>query len=330
MNDLQKLSRDLYFDKNLKHNEVSGNDAMRKLFYEKLGLEVGTTGREFQTAWEMNAPKVFQILDEAVDAVVPIIVKNQFDGLAEVRNIALGDVQRFTVKNRELFKVGTVASGTQNLRRQNLKNSNYTIETSAYGVKVYSEFEEFLTGQVDWSDFVNKVAEAFVTFTGQQIYKTMSTSYDGLRASLKVSGTFDFEKLADLARHVRIQSGNERVTVYGTVSALGKIADDLNLSDSMKDQLNKTGYLTTARGLDFYAFPEAGYKEGTEEFLVDSNSFVVIPSSEKIVDVLFEGETYSRENPAELHNAMQIEFVTSKKMGVHVKQASVYGFYKIS
>ena len=87
MENLAKLSQDLYFNKDLKFNEVSGNDAMRKLIFEALDVPVGTKGRALKTAWDMRKAKVFEIIDVAIDAIVPVIVKNQFDNLAEVRNV---------------------------------------------------------------------------------------------------------------------------------------------------------------------------------------------------------------------------------------------------
>lgn len=329
MENLAKLSQDLYFNKDLKFNEVSGNDAMRKLIFEALDVPVGTKGRALKTAWDMRKAKVFEIIDVAIDAIVPVIVKNQFDNLAEVRNVAFGDVGRFTVKNRDLFKVGTVAAGSKDLRRQRLVNEVYTIETDKVGLKTYVEFDEFLSGTIDWTHYVNTVAESLAVYTGEKIYDAFATSYDGVRATLKATGTFELETLTNLARHVRAASGGQNVAVYGTVSALGKIADGLNLSDGMKDKLNETGYLATVRGMEFYAFPDA-YKAGTEEFIVDEKALLIIPNGERIVDVVLEGETYTEEKDNESNTSMQKDFLTMKQLGVQVKQASVYGFYKLA
>ena len=81
--------------------------------------------------------------------------------------------------------------------------------------------------------------------------------------------------------------------------------------------------------MDFYAFPDA-YKAGTEEFIVDEKALLIIPNGEKIVDVVYEGETYTEEKDNESNTAMQKDFLTMKQMGVQVKQASVYGFYKLA
>lgn len=327
---LQALSRDVYTGKTGNFSSgVSGDDALRKLMYEALDINEDTSSRAMRTAWDMNKPKVFQIIDIALDAIVPTLVTNQFDSLATVQTIALGDVQRFTVKNKNLFKVGLIASGTQNLRRQNIENSNYTVATDWYGVKTYTEFEQFLTGTTDWAGFVDTIARSFVTFTGEKIYNAFAASYDSVRTNLKAEGTFDLDTLLKLSRHVRAASGTQNVKVYGTVTALSGIASKLDLSDKMKDKLNENGYLTTVRGLDLYAFPDA-YKAGTQNFIVDEKSLLVIPGDEKIVDVVYEGDSQTIEDVAADNTTLQMNFDTRKKMGIQVKKASVYGFYKLT
>lgn len=327
---LKALSRDVYTGKTGNFSSgVSGDDAMRKLMYEALDINEDTSSRAMRTAWDMNKPKVFQIIDIALDAIVPTLVTNQFDSLANVQTIALGDVQRFTVKNKDLFKVGMIAAGTQNLRRQNIENSNYTVNTEWYGVKTYGEFEGFLTGTIDWAGFVDTIARSFVTFTGEKIYNAFATSYDSVRTNLKAKGTFELDTLLRLARHVRATSGSQNVKVYGTVSALSAIASKLELSEKMKDKLNENGYLTTVRGIDLYAFPD-GYKAGTQEFIVNEKSLLIIPGDEKIVDVVYEGDTQTIEGESSDNTALQLNFDTRKKMGIQVKKSSVYGFYELT
>ena len=50
-NELAKLSQDLYFNKNMVFNNVSGDEAMRNLINEKLGQPAGTKRIDY-FAWE--------------------------------------------------------------------------------------------------------------------------------------------------------------------------------------------------------------------------------------------------------------------------------------
>lgn len=329
---LKRLSRDLYENRSMMYNDASGQDAMRNLMYEKLGVPTGTTGRELYTAFKKNKYDVYAIIDVAVDAVLPVILRNQFDSLANFHNIAIGDELSFQNKDNSLFRVALIAAGTKDQRRQNQLGGSYKVETDWYAAATYVEFEQFLSGQVDWNDYVNKVAESFANFIGERIYDTIASSYDGIRSSHRHigAGTVDLEKLVDLARHVKTASGGKTVTVYGTVAGLSQVAPEVSmLSDGMKDTLNKTGYLGTIRGLNLVAFPDA-YRAGTEEFIVDDNALLLIPSAEKIVDVVLEGDTLTSDGESGDNTGMQLDFNTRKRLGIGVRQASIYGMYKIN
>lgn len=104
-NELAKLSQDLYFNKNMMFNNVSGDEAMRNLINEKLGQPAGTKRIDY-FAWEDNKNKVFQLLSIAVDAVLPVAIKNQFDSLADVRTVQHGDKPIFDIQDPSLFRVG--------------------------------------------------------------------------------------------------------------------------------------------------------------------------------------------------------------------------------
>ncbi|WP_461199362.1 hypothetical protein [Enterococcus sp. N249-2] len=326
---LAKLSRDLYFNKNLVYNNVSGNDAMRKIIFSALGVEEGTRGRDLYTAWQGNRHLVYAIIDNTIDAVLPTLVKDQFNSLADFQNIQVGDEQHFRVKNKDLFRVGVIASGTQDLRRQTLHDHKFKVDTDWYGIATYVEFEQFLAGNVDWTDYVNRCAESLSTFIGEKIYNAFALSYDGVRAKHKHTGTFDLDKLIDLSRHVKAASGGKQVDVYGTTTALSQIVDGLDKSEAMKDEINKVGYLSTIRGLNLIAFPDA-YKAGTEDFIVSDSSLLLIPGGEKIVSVVLEGETFTVDGESTDNTGLQMDFNTRKKFGAQVNQASIYGFYKLA
>ncbi|MBS4462306.1 hypothetical protein JXA27_07005 [Aerococcaceae bacterium zg-B36] len=332
MQGLQKLAKELYENKTLVYNEVSGQDAMRKLFYEALDVPVGTKGIDLFYAFQRNKHNVFQLISVTTDAIVPALLKNEFDGLAEFHNFEIGDTFKFKVRNKDLFRVATIAAGTKDLRRQTKLDSEYTVETDWLAASIYAEWEQFLTGQLDWADWIDTLAASFTNKISANIYNAITMSYDGLRTTLKHSATgrFDLEKVEELARRVRAASGVQKVTVYGTVSALSALAGtNLEKSDGMKDELNNLGYLKTVRGLDLVALPDA-YEAGTENFVVSDKTLLLVPSNEKIVDVALEGETYTIEDQSENNNGLQIAFQTRKKVGVQVKKASVYGFYKLT
>lgn len=328
--DLTKLAKDLYENKALVYNQKSGQDAMRDIMRTALGVKEDASTRELYDAYQQNKLKLFQIIDIAIDATTPVILRGKFDSLANFHNVAMGDVPRFTRKNKELFRVSRIAAGTQDLRRQMTLGSSYTVETDWYGASVYTELEQFLVGQIDWQEYINRVAESFAEFIGAKIYEAFAQSYDSLRATRKATGTLELATLQELARRIKAVSGSQQVSVYGTITALSKISALVatQASGAMLDEYNRTGFLGTVGGLNLVALPEAINPE-TEEFIVSDDDLFIIPTGEKIVDVVMEGDSLTKEIDALDDNGLQMTFRSMRKLGINVNQAAKYAHFKI-
>lgn len=327
LKDVAKLSKDLYYDKNKHFGEVPGDQVIRNMVFDILGVESGSTIDYYK--WQENKNKVFEVISVAVDAIVPTVLTNELDNLADVRNLAIGDEAKFDFEDDSLFRVGLVASGDRDLRRQELHGGSFTVATDWYGVKVYAEFEKFLAGHVNWRGYIDRIAKSFANHLQVKIAEAFVNSYDALRATRKQTGEFNRDELIAIARHVQVSSGGKKVAVYGSTSALAKISEHAQLSEKVKDEMNQLGYTGKLVGYDLIALPDA-YKAGTEEFALDSDSLLILPQNEKIVSVVLEGQTIAHEVNSTSRNDMQIEFETMKKLGVQVAQSSVYGMYRMA
>lgn len=327
--DLAKLSKSIYTDKNFSINGTNGEDVLRNAIFNAMGVEPGTTGNSLYYAFDDNKNKVFEIINVTVDALTPKIISDEFNHLANFQNIPLGGVARFVNPNPKLFSVSKIATGTQDLRRQNMIGSSYTVSTDKYGVAVYTELEQFLLGMVDWAAFITNISTSFSAAVAMRIYEAFADSYATAKTHLRANGTFSLDTLLDLVAHVKASAGVNEVTVYGTPNALGNVASQVDmLSDAMKDDINRLGYLTTFRGVTFMALPER-YIPGTNEFLVSDSTLTIVPTANKIVDVVFEGETFTREELAPEHQSLQMTFVMERNMGIQVNQSAVYGVYDL-
>lgn len=101
------------------------------------------------------------------------------------------------------------------------------------------------------------------------------------------------------------------------------------MSDSMKEDMNRVGFIGNIGGTDLVLLPQA-HKVGTDEFFVDDNMLLVVPAQEKLVKVVIEGEaTMIEVADAGARNDQQMEYLIQKKLGVGVMQSAIYGMYKI-
>ena len=328
MNDLAKLSRNLYNGVNVNFNEVSGDDAMRNMIADALGMKPGDEIEYY--AWEDNKTKVFRIIGTALDAVIPVRLEKQFNALADFRNTAFGDTNEFEVKDNSLLRVGLVAAGTQDLQRQQIFGHKFTVSTDWYGGKVYADFERFMAGKVDWKELVDRLSKSFEEFVQTAIYKGFMGNYTTLGANYTANGAYDEDKLFNLIQYIETASGGKKVAVYGSRSLLRHITKSLGteMSNNMKDERNKLGYLTTMGGVDFHVIPQAFNRKG--EYAIDDNKLLVLPQGEKLVAVVTEGKAIVNDTDELASNGLEKEFVILKKLGVQVNKMAQYGIYDVT
>jgi len=323
MTDLQRLALDVYNGVPVMFNEVSGETALRNMLTEAVGGEFNYKN------FRENKYRVFSIIEEALDVTLGTVISTQFDNLADVRNVAKGDQVSFKVEDNSLFRIARIAGGNNDLRRQKLLNRRFTVDTDKYGVKIYEELDMFVAGRINWSSMVNRTADSFANFMGTKIYDAIAQSYSALNTTYGVTGTYSEDALFDMVQHVEARSG-KKATIFATKKGARKVTKDLNLSDNQKDQLNKVGYLTTVNGTDIFLLPQA-HKIGTDTFLVDDSTLLVIPQNEKIVKIVVEGEALMLETAdAGARNDQQMEYQIQKEFGIGVMQSAIYGMYKIS
>ncbi|MBW3350599.1 hypothetical protein [Limosilactobacillus reuteri] len=323
-NDFKKFARDLYFKKEFSINNVSGQEAMRNAILDALGGEFTTT------SWGKHKYDVFELISVAVDAVVPRILTDQFANIADIRTVSLGDKPIFEVKDPRAIRVGRVAAGNQDIRRQTIKDTHYSIETEWFGASVYTELDSFMAGDIDWTDLVNRVAQAFTTHIQTTIAEALNDSYSLLDAADKVTGQASLDQIVKLAERIQVKA-NQNVALYGTKSALSKVAEMANVnyfSGSMKDELNQNGYLNVVRGLTLHEIPQA-FKVNSDEFALDDNKILVLPEGEKIVGVVMEGPSRTIDPDYTTRNDLQMGFKTLEKMGIMALQMKVYGMAEL-
>jgi len=323
MTDLQRLALDAYTNKNVKFNEVTGEDAIRNMISEAVGGEFN-----YKT-FRSNKYDVFSIIEEVLDVTLGVVITNQFDALADVKNVGVGEKPSFRVEDPSLFRIARIAGGTNDMRRQKILNSRFEVDTDYFGAKIYAELEMFIAGRVDWASMVDRLSLSFANDLGKRIYEAVANSYSALNAVYGVTGTYEEDKLFDIVQHVEAKAGGRKAVIMGTKKALRKVSKELLMSDSMKEDMNRVGFIGNIGGTDLVLLPQA-HKVGTDEFFVDDNMLLVVPAQEKLVKVVIEGEaTMIEVADAGARNDQQMEYLIQKKLGVGVMQSAIYGMYKI-
>lgn len=327
---LKKLALDVYRAKKegrvVVYNEVSGDEALRNGILQAMG------GKLSYNAFKKNQWDVYSILEEVISLPAQEELKEMFGGRVSVDHVAFGDKKVWKIRRPQAFKVATIAAGTQDLRRDKIAGKeNIVIDTDYLAVKVYTELEDFLTGNTDFAAMIDDVKTSFERETVAKINEAFKKSFSGLKASLKPTGTLTEAALLKLVGLVEGTAG-VKCDIYGTKLALSKIAEvSKNVSEKQKEKYSELAHFGTFFGTDLVEMKQIYNEDGTGA--LEDDKLYVLPQGMDLIKVVYEGDPTvfdGSEKGGENRNDLQIEFFMRVKMGVGVLVPNFYGVYTIS
>lgn len=320
MTDLQKLSRDI-LDGNVREFENKGQaeDKIREALIDVCGGE-----------WNMykfnhNKNLVYEIMAEVIDLDVEASIEDAFNEFMDVHNVNLMDTIEFDIEDKSLFRVGVIAAGNNDIRRQTLINGKMTVTTEKIGVKIYTEFDQFVSGRVDWSKMVARVIASMANEISIRIYNALVGSVATLPSARKSALGYSDATLRSLIKEVELESGKE-ANIYGTKYALAKVAPG-SPSESMKDRIFNFGYYDQFEGTAMIKIPNGKKRDNTQ--LVADNFLLIAPAGEKILKMVIEGDAIVSDWTGHRQDE-QMDHMFSKKLGVAALIARDFAIYQIA
>jgi len=323
LTDLQKLSLDIAKGKVEKYSMTEGSDVIREAILDACGMENGWDVYKFQ----QNKYEVYRILSETITVAISELMIDKYRDWVDFKDTALGDIAEFRVTNNDLFKVGLVADGTNELRRQKLLQGRLAMTGFPMGVKIYAEFLDFMMGKIDWQDLVNRVAKSMDNKVAELIVKQIESAYNGLDTKYVQSGSYDEEKLMDLVARVEAKTG-EKVAIFGTKKALAKLrkGEIATMAVADKDDIRNHGYVTVLQGTPVVEIPQTLDQKG--DFALSADMLFIVPQGTKMIKLGFEGDAYISEiNDPATRMDQQMEYLITRKVQLGVVKASYYGVY---
>lgn len=330
-NAIVKLSLDTYRNELPNaYSQRQADEVLRKAWKEATGLDADKP-MDYAT-FRRNKIAIFEILEETLTMLVNEGLTNQFDGFADVRNMAWGDQPSFIIDSPDLFQVATISQSNGNLRRQRLDVDKVTITPVPRGVKIYEDFYRFLVGRISWINMVDKVRRSIVHSVANDVYdaiyqsfSTISTNFKGNATGLDQAGARDnFDKLID-----RVEAAaNARAVIYGTRASLSKVTP-AQLSPDMMNEQNDLGFIGRYKGAELREIRQS-LKPGTQQFAIADDFVLIVPQvgGEKIVKVVNEGTAIIQEVATPQHADMSMEFLFTMNVGIGVLAPFYYGIFK--
>lgn len=307
----------LSFSANGKEQSFSA-DTVDNVLREQLNLLAGD-----YNSFRRNQVRVFELIEQSLDEILPRKVEEQYSQFAEVKSIGNSDRAVFKLKVTEAARKRAKSFVTRvglagRYETMKLDGKELTVTTSAIGYALRVEFEEVLDGRWTFADFTDIMAEGMNKFIYEEIHKALVAAVAQLPAVNKASvGGFD-EAVMDELLAISDSYGNGPATLYCTREFASKmLPQDKFFSDSMKDTLWRQGMLGDYKGHNVVILEQSMADETNTEKAIDPQwCYIFSTVDRKPVKVVFQGDTHVR-TTAE-NDDWSTEMHTYKKFGVAV------------
>lgn len=328
---------------------ITAKDATAKIvskFRSIIGLDDKATKAEVRKAIRKNQQVLFDLIEEVVPNLLQTGWQDNpfFNEFVETKNIDIGDQNVFYTEDETILSVSKLSGNHWDIDRQRLgKGASFSVETSWYGIAVYSEYERLLTGAEDFATFVTKLYEAVDKFVNESIWQAMQSAAAQLPGGATGSGQWvktgaltEAEKTVfmQLIEDVQMATGMD-VVIMGTKTALSRLEgiQDIDwVSEDMRVQRNTTGRIGYFEGIRLVEIKQGFRLNDTANRLVDDKQLLIMPVGDnKFIKVVNEGNPEMRQvNDNTVNQDMTYDYRYMFKMGVAVQIGLLFGVYNIA
>ena len=272
-------------------------------------------------AYRENKNLIFSLIEETLNEVLPKKVAQQYDAFAEVKTFGQGDKPIFrrkltSNKRAKQFITRVGLAGRYEVFKLGKNEESFEVQTSAIGGAAQIGFEEFLDGRVDFAEVTRIVMEGMDDLIYEEIGAALATSINQLPpANRVVAAGFDE---AAFDRLLTIASAYGEPTIYCTYEFAVKLvpSDAWRYTESMKDELWRTGRLASYKGRKVVILEQGFVDETNTTKVIDPGYCWIIPAgaNTKPVKIAFEGGTLVAERDNNWDWSREIQVY--KKVGV--------------
>ena len=267
-----------------------------------------------------NKNLIFSVMEEILDDVLPKRVAEAYDQFAEVKTFGQGEKVLFRRKlnsraRAKQFITRVGLAGRYEVFKLGAATESFEVPTSAIGGAAQVSFEEFLDGRVDFAELIDIVMEGMDELIYREIGEALKAGLNQLPAANRVvMAGFDESEFDNL---LLIAAGYGEPTIYCTYEFAVKLIpqEAWRYTESMKDELNRTGMLANYKGKRVIVLPQSFTDETHSEKVVDPSYCWIIPAgvNGKPVKVAFEGPAHIKETD---NDDWSKDFQVYKKVGV--------------
>lgn len=274
----------------------------QSLSYEDLNETLRNELNEIAGTYSLyreNKNRIFSLIEQTLDEVLPKKVIQQYDQFAEVKTFAQGDkpIFRRPLSNRaraKQFVTRVGLAGMYEVFKLGPKEAEaFEVRTSAIGGAAQIGFEEFLDGRVDFAEVTKIIMDGMDELIYKEVARALKASIGQLPPANRVA-VAGFDEAA-MDKLITIASAYGTPTIYCTYEFAVKMIpqEAWRYTEAMKDELWKTGRLQQYKQWKVVILEQGFEDETNSTKVIDPGYAWIIPSGadNKPVKIAFEGDT---------------------------------------
>lgn len=270
-----------------KYSKEDTQTILRNQFDKIMGINFkSATNMKRRQAWRDHNKEIASLIEDVIADKMNSgwnSANARFMEYVDERNIAEGDANEFFVEDNSLLTVSKFAGNHHDVLRQAVKPGKaFSIDTSFYGVKVYTDFVLFQTGRVDFAALVDKMYKSIEENRYAALYTAFMSMDASLPTDMKLETTAAEASKDNIIAKIEAVSAatGKDVILVGARPAIQKLQNTVTynmFSNAMKDERNKNGILGNWEGYECLPLARVN-KAGTREsvFSADDQKKVFI------------------------------------------------------
>jgi hypothetical protein len=267
--------------------------------------------------------ELYAVVGALVDMVLPDSLIDSIGAYTDMRQIGFGDSASFDIEPRDLFVVSKSGKGQKFSEVHKQFRGQVTIVPEFRQLTVGASLYAVLSGKASLASLVTKVIRSIETQVTLDAYNAFATAMAAVSATattgLRVAG-YSQASLIRLCEQVGAWNGGAKPIVMGTsLALLNVLPDDANYRYDLDSAYGKLGYVPTANGYDVMRLPQvADIATPFGRAISDGYLWIVSPQANKILKLVFEGQTLSFANQPFDNANLQMNSTMTKAYGVGV------------
>lgn len=315
------------------------NDMLVKTVKSLAGVNFSENSEISNEMWAVN-PNIqwatMAVTNSLIDMIIPDVLDKTTGIYTENRTIAMGDSASFTVEPNDLFLVSKAGRNQRTVEFQRQYQGVVTVVPENRAITVAVNLYRVLCGMDSLAKFVAKAVLSIQAQITKEIYTAFDTAMSSLpmgagTADLRVAG-YDKKKVISLAQRVSAYNNGAPAVFIGTKLALADILpDNANYRYFLDSDYVTLGYVRNLAGFDTFELPQVAKSDGSYELaLKDDRFYVISPSSQKIVKLVYEGSSMT--NTMEAYRSANLTETTTinKSWGIAIATNATAGIVTLA